>query len=177
MWKLRPEDLVRRRNEYNLFSALARTINRNRDEVSAKTLCFIKKADALWWSRLRPLPWAEELLKIDEDIVVCTGGYAFKCEGAVTGKLDWFRRFVGRVPKVIFTNSKPSLARKGVVLVDDKRSTIRKFEDAGGTGVWFPTWYNDLSGLTRSPSLVLEHVVAGCRKGKTSGQKRKVESL
>ena len=93
------------------------------------------------WSRMRKMPWADELyekLKEIGDVVFLTS--PSQDPECLAGKLEWLQRFTKRkdFQDYIITARKELLAGPGTVLIDDRLENCEKFRKAGGEAILFP---------------------------------------
>ena len=107
----------------------------------------INRLSFTFWTGLRPLPWFKVMLDLmeqfSESYVVTAPS---RNTGSLGGKLESLRTLTRDLEfdRMIPTPHKHVLAQQGVVLIDDRESTILNFEKCGGTGVLFPTLGNRL---------------------------------
>lgn len=98
-----------------------------------------------WWRLMPPFEWRNNLylfcLSLSRDTFFLTSPSEFK--DAPLGKWLWLEDWLGRgFDKFIFTNHKRLLAGPNAILVDDSERNVDQFNEAGGTGILFPTKYN-----------------------------------
>lgn len=98
-----------------------------------------------FWSTLEPTPWAKELVKLVESFtkdwhIVSAPS---RSPESYTGKVRWLKAFFGqRFDRFALTPHKEIFACHNVVLIDDREENTRKFAEAGGWGVPFPSRHN-----------------------------------
>lgn len=124
----------------------------------------IDKYGFSFWSELKSHHWMESLIDSTLDyadnvcIATCPGPFRY----SRWGKRCWYVRQVwGRYPVDIRINSaKEEYAEEGTLLVDDKPENCRKFKDAGGEALLFPSYGNYLKEIRgmflENPNLVKE---------------------
>jgi len=99
-------------------------------------------AGSSFWSNLEKLPWYNELLeavkaKTNDWYIVTTPSLHLS---SYAGKLAWFvSTFGSSFNQYVLTQHKHLLANEQTILIDDSDRNIKKFCDAGGIGLLFPT--------------------------------------
>lgn len=92
-----------------------------------------------WRYDVKPYSYAETLFDVCSaygEVYICTSPTLFT--GCVTAKLDWLTTFFGwGVDRVITMGHKELLAKPGTCLIDDRKSSVFKFQEAGGFGIVF----------------------------------------
>lgn len=109
-----------------------------------------------FWTDLQPLPWMREMLDLarsygDNWRIVSTPS---RCQSSWTGKGIWCMGKLGNVEglyRLRLTYDKTEFARSDAVLIDDQESTVEKFVLAGGKGIVFPAYHNNLSQYRHDP--------------------------
>ncbi len=101
-----------------------------------------------FWATLPLLPWARALLvlcreRADVHLVTSLMRHPQIDLLAAAGKLEWIHdTFPDLYRSAVLVQNKAILARPGVVLIDDRAHTVRKFVVAGGGGILFPSLGN-----------------------------------
>lgn len=113
-----------------------------------------------FWERLPALPHYDRLLDLvtqySSKWYIVTA--AWKCPSSAYGKLKWARNNFGPdFDRLIPTRHKEELAGPGKVLVDDREETVKKFREAGGLGIVFPTALNLNYPHKDSPLAYVKH--------------------
>jgi len=107
----------------------------------------IDEAGYSFWANLEPYPWFNEIIekvkKVDKNFCLLTS--PSKCPNCVKGKLEWIHNHFGwGFRNYIFAPSqlKQEVAGKNKILIDDRLSNIKEWDDNGGYGILFPQPYN-----------------------------------
>lgn len=108
-----------------------------------------------WWAQLEPLDHVEELIDNVDNLsdtnwfVVSDASYAL---ASYAGKVRWANHFFGDpFDQLVLTRHKEILANPTTILIDDKPENVLKFREAGGIGLLFPAWVNDLHEHAAQP--------------------------
>lgn len=122
-----------------------------------------------FWAGLEVLPWAEEVVRLvehwaDEWFVVSS---PTSCPSSYVGKVQWLKRYFGTgFDNYVITNQKPLFAMEGVLLVDDRESTVRDFVREGmrrglntGGAILFPRHHNRNHRASDDPVKHLRYVL------------------
>lgn len=121
----------------------------------------INAAGESFWVGLTPLRWAHDLLRLiteitDDWFIVSSPS---QCVGAYSGKARWVQQFLGDgFDRLVITNHKHLLAKPGVILIDDREESVRKFIAVGGDGLTFPSRHNYLYQYANDPVSYLSHL-------------------
>ncbi|KKN70622.1 hypothetical protein LCGC14_0428950 [marine sediment metagenome] len=109
----------------------------------------IKRAGPDWWESIKPFPWLQDLLglvaSVTDNWIIASTPQPF--EECWTGKLRWVEKVFGKsfaYNRYVPVQHKRILAKKGVMLIDDKKENVRLFDRSDGTGVLFPSPNNNL---------------------------------
>ena len=119
----------------------------------------IHEAGAEFWETLEPLPWMDEVLEIvarasDEFFLVTAPSRSIECHH---GKINWIKKTMGdNFSNFLITSSKHILARPGVVIIDDRETTVHRFIEEGGSGIVFPAHHNSKHLYKNEPILYLQ---------------------
>lgn len=147
----------------------------DKDEIDAKTMelnCWdmcqptgitqdefwkpIHQAGCGFWSRLKPLPWFDQLVgwlneRFKEDWYVVSS--PSRCPTSYYGKALWIEEKFGHAfmnYRFIPFCNKSILAKVGT-LIDDRPENVAKFIDAGGDAILFPSVGNTLHPYRNNP--------------------------
>ena len=115
-------------------------------------------ADELWnsidstpffWSKLKPLPWFENLVGVvgryTSTWYIATAPSPSGSPDCYAQKGDWVQRYLGKeFADLILIRKKSLLAKPNTVLIDDREKSIIEFCEAGGDGILFPSYTNSL---------------------------------
>jgi len=103
-----------------------------------------------FWAKLRPYPWADELIRLVQEFAPFTIlSSPSNQPSCLSGKMVWlqkqfspaFRDFLIGPPKYL-------CAKPGVVLIDDSDDNIARFRQHGGEAILFPQPWNANHALT-----------------------------
>ncbi len=113
-----------------------------------------------FWAELSPFPWFPDLyyeLASFGHVIFLTAPTGYP--DCLAGKYQWLCNFFGEgFTDCIFTEHKDRLAHNKAILVDDSDNNIERFNQRGGHGVIFPSYWN-LGGESDNPmAAVLETV-------------------
>ena len=106
----------------------------------------IDATGSVFWSSLRPYPWALDLWNLCESIaptVVLTSPSWHP--SSLSGKLEWMNEHLGRggpFRRYLIGPEKAACAGPGKVLIDDRRKLCGDFMEAGGRALLFPRPWN-----------------------------------
>lgn len=92
-----------------------------------------------WW-RLRPYPWAAEMVATLKPAAVLSK--PSKNPACWSGKAEWMRRHFPDVPLILCCD-KALLAQPGRLLIDDYPRNCEAWRAAGGSVLLFPRPWND----------------------------------
>lgn len=109
-----------------------------------------------FWSKIKPLPWAKEMLQLLDDCDVIWWKFLTTPSHAAssyTGKISSMRKVMGDplFHEFHITPHKVDLATPNSVLIDDRDKNIAEFIAAGGKGITFPTMGNRLHKYSADP--------------------------
>lgn len=132
----------------------------------------IKEQGEEFWVGLDVLPWATPFLTWLREFVVDTPGckmYVLSSPGRdlhnYTGKLRWLReRLYFDYSQCLLTSHKHLLAKPGAILIDDKWENVRNFQNNGGFGFHFNTYYQGAELERTQPGRLLQ-IVSGLTRG------------
>jgi len=122
----------------------------------------INELGSFFWSELKPLPWAEDLLSwvklVTDDWWIVTSP-SFSPHSYV-GKLLWLRGYFGEdFDRFIITKHKYLLANPETLLIDDREEAVAKFRNWGGLGAVFPSRHNGLHCFAYNPvAYLIDHL-------------------
>jgi len=144
--------------EWDMVTSLA-TIMRYRGQYEdgfreAEFWAMIEAAGCWFWENLEETPWNEELLALVESLtddwyIATTPSHSPSC---AEGKVKYLKRVFGNdFTRFVLITDKSLLANPNAILIDDRESTIRDFNAAGGNGILFPTYHNSLHGYRDDP--------------------------
>jgi len=92
-----------------------------------------------WWTNLKSLPWADELLETAhracKDVVILTSpGCSMASANAIIGKIAWsINKFSDNL--LVLTHKKHMCSSPGSVLIDDWDKFLVPWEKYGGTAI------------------------------------------
>lgn len=130
---------------WDMTLPLSKMLGRKRQMPCEEFFSVISSRGQTWWEALPALPWALALIELIDEYdyewkVVSTPS---PCQHCVPGKQAWLRQRLGsHFNRYTFTADKPALAKKGIILIDDRQDTVEKFIAAGGLGIVFPRHHN-----------------------------------
>lgn len=107
-----------------------------------------------FWEELELLPWAQQILDLvtevaDEWFIISAPSL---CPTSYAGKTRWLKNYFGKdFDRFTITPHKELFAKEGVLLIDDRAENVEKFIKAGGDGLVFPRYHNDLHKLKDDP--------------------------
>lgn len=154
-----------------LFSVSVKDLTRCRDLGSWEIITGLSKATGkhltnsiLWkeiqkdeynfWANVDPLPWADDILNLVREVdpnfmLMSTPSLNPMCWA---GKTQWIKDNYPRYNRQLcLTDHKDRFAGEYKILIDDKESTIEKFEVNGGYGILFPSLGNRLHKFASDP--------------------------
>jgi len=104
---------------------------------------------AAFWEQLEPYPWVHDMVRGCQEFAPTTILTSPSLDPmAAAGKVAWMQRVLGRdFRDFLIGPDKPSCARPGAVLIDDRDSGCEAFIAAGGHAVVFPQPWNSLRSL------------------------------
>ena len=112
-----------------------------------------------FWEQITPLPTYKEIMKLVQQFttdwfIVSSPSF---CLGCIPGKQQWLSVYFGLVGRnrLIPTSYKHVMANDFTILIDDNEDNLKKFTEAGGHGILFPTKGNSLYKISDNP---VEHV-------------------
>lgn len=115
---------------------------------------------AEFWEELPEVPKSRqfvETLRTLAPVVLCS--QPTKHPGAFAGKYAWARKVFGPgLPVCLVEPDKTILARPGAFLIDDNDNWVRRWDEAGGVALLYPTRYNSGAEWRRAVN-PLEHDV------------------
>lgn len=148
------EELDEVREEWEIVPAL-NELRRDDDPVVSKTNFWRRiNAEKCFWFNLCHLPWCQDLVSIVKTItndwhIVTAPSYDVSC---YTGKVNWLKDMFGKTFKnFAITPHKEIFAQPGVILIDDRPTTVEKFRQHGGQAILFPSSGNDLFAFKDNP--------------------------
>ncbi len=149
--KLREE---RKPGEWSLIPLFARL----RGEIMSEEEFWrpiLLKGEAFWFN-LEESPWCKELLYIvrstTDDWHIVSGPSSKWCHTSYAGKIRWLKQRLGRdFDKFIPTDYKQTLAKEGVLLIDDGEHNINAFREEGGDALIFPSQGNSMHEFAGDP--------------------------
>lgn len=96
-----------------------------------------------FWEKLQPYEWMKELLKLCRPhgfTVASTPADDPACPG---GKIAWLKKHIrSDFEDFLLGKDKFHMAKEGTILIDDHDDNIKAFQDAGGTGILVPQYWN-----------------------------------
>lgn len=100
-----------------------------------------------FWAELPQLPWFDGVVTMMHRTVGWNRVHIYtsptRCTTCHVGKIQWLRaRFGDGFDRFAITPHKELAAKPGVLLIDDREETCRKFIAAGGDAVLFPRHHN-----------------------------------
>lgn len=118
----------------------------------------IDEAGEAFWEGLEKLPWANDLIELlnsitEEWYIVTSPSQHPSC---YSGKAKWLQREFGPRFSHWFPCTHKQLLAHNSVLIDDREANIRKFQEAGGLGILFPSSGNYLHAMRDSPLYYVE---------------------
>lgn len=126
----------------------------------------IDTAGESFWAELEPFPWAEQLwarAKAAGPAIVLTSPSHHP--SSLAGKLQWMNEHLGHgkpFRDFLIGPRKDMCAAPGSLLIDDRASSCRAFEEAGGQAVLFPRPWNSgwsMAQYRRDPMNALVEVL------------------
>ena len=104
---------------------------------------------AAFWEQLEPYPWVHDMVRGCQEFAPTTILTSPSLDPmAAAGKVAWMQRVLGRdFRDFLIGPDKPSCARPGAVLIDDRDSGCEDFIAAGGNAVVFPQPWNSLRSI------------------------------
>jgi 5'(3')-deoxyribonucleotidase len=111
-----------------------------------------------FWENLSPTPWMEELIHLVDSSfpewhIVTAPDNTPECH---LGKVRWIKEYLGKsFNNFSITPHKHLFAQPGVVIIDDRQSTVEKFISYGGQGILFPAHHNANYQLKSDP---MDHI-------------------
>lgn len=104
----------------------------------------IHAAGAEFWANLDPYPWVHDMVQGCRSVAPTTILTSPSLDpSAAAGKVAWMQRMFGRSFRdYLIGPDKPSCARRGAVLIDDRDAGCEAFVEAGGHAVVFPQPWN-----------------------------------
>ena len=110
-----------------------------------------------FWTRLQPLPWVEELVKILEPYEWYIVSTPSRNPESGLGKQLWCMNYFGsHFDRLIPTKHKHLLAGPNKYLIDDREKNCHKFTASGGRSLLFPSMGNRLHPWASNPLLGLK---------------------
>lgn len=109
----------------------------------------IHERGAQFWAELAPYPWVHDILRGCQSVAPTTILSSPSLDPqAAAGKIAWLQRMFGRgFRDFLIGPDKPSCARRGAVLIDDRDEGCEGFVAAGGHAVVFPQPWNTRRAL------------------------------
>lgn len=124
----------------------------------------IDKAGADFWASLEPLPWAHSLYELCNTYAPTTILTSpSQHPSSAAGKMAWLEDNLGPNFETPFRDFligsvKHTVARPGVMLIDDRPSTIEAFRNAGGEGLLFPRPWNPNREYASDPMVYVDSI-------------------
>jgi hypothetical protein len=120
------------------------------------------EGDESFWTRLKPLPWAEDLLLLvqllTEDWHIVSS--PSRCDCCYSGKVKWLHNYFGQgFDRFALTPHKYIFASPDVLLTDDREENCQRFVEAGGSALVFPQWYNVMHRRQDDPVAYLREML------------------
>jgi hypothetical protein len=118
---------------------------------------------ALIWKKVKPYPWARNLLtNLRAPRVIVTGGRWGI--GAITDKWKWCERHVnGKFSDLVVIQHRHLLAGREALLIDDHAGHTERFKSCGGHSLLFPQPWNAVDDTSSEPDTVLDGVMGQIR--------------
>lgn len=107
-----------------------------------------------FWQTIHMLPWAREVLDLVDGLDWYIVTSPSHCITSYVGKLRWLHEHLNSVTdhRCLLTPHKYFLATyPGAVLIDDRESSVERFDYAGGVGILFPSPGNSLYEMANDP--------------------------
>lgn len=111
------------------------------------------------WANLPRTQWFNPLLKLVDNLtldwhIITSPIHATSC---YVGKVKWIKRYFGLdFNRFAITPHKEIFAGPDVILIDDRDSTIEKFNKYGGKGIVFPAHHNSRHEWKEDPLFHVE---------------------
>ncbi len=124
--------------EYEIFKALGITHDR---------LWEIINGDPGFWPGLEPYPWAKDLVRSVAELVGQENTYFFTSPSrnpqSTAGKVEWiYQHFPAYKRQFFIGPHKWQCASTRTVLIDDRDSTVKRFQEYGGWALLYPQHWN-----------------------------------
>lgn len=142
----------RENNEWEILNALSKITGQTiTPEIFWER---IHAYDYNFWVDLKPLPWIYNVLALIQ--IRTTEWYIVSApsrnHSSHLGKIVWLKKFFGEdFNRFILTPHKHLFAKRKTLLIDDRESNIRKFSQAGGDAILFPSTGNCLAKHAANP--------------------------